>query len=128
MVLYNRTIQCVVLVCLKRGKLDSGDIGQMNTYVGYWRKNRQSENEKDAIGLIICQDADKEDTVYSLGGLEEKIFVAKYSNSGIITSFKSKKPCLLTEIQQDAKKAGLDKMTDEEIQAEIDAYRKSLKK
>ena len=38
-----------------------------------------------------------------------------------------KKPTLLAEIQQDAKKAGLDKMTDDEIQAEIDAYRKSIK-
>ena len=36
-----------------------------------------------------------------------------------------KKPRLLAEIQKDALSAGLDKMTDAEIQAEIDAYRQA---
>ena len=50
----------------------------MNKYIAYWRKNCQYEHEKDTIGLIICQDAGKEEVAYALDGLEEKIFVAKY--------------------------------------------------
>jgi hypothetical protein len=65
-------------VDLKIGKLDSRDIGQMNKCVRYWRENRQYEHDKNTIGLIICQDAGKEEVVYALDGLEEKIFVAKY--------------------------------------------------
>jgi hypothetical protein len=36
-----------------------------------------------------------------------------------------KQPTILAEIQLSAQEAGLDKMTDEEIDAEIEAYRKS---
>lgn len=38
-----------------------------------------------------------------------------------------KQPTLLAEIQISAQESGLDKMTDEEIDAEIKAYRKSKK-
>lgn len=78
LVLYHRGIPCIVLVDLKSGKLDSRDIGQMNKYIGYYRKNRQYPHEKDTIGLIICQYAGQEEVVYALDGLEEKIFIAQY--------------------------------------------------
>lgn len=39
-----------------------------------------------------------------------------------------KQPKVLTRIQLSAQKAGLDKMTDEEIEAEISAYRRSKTK
>jgi len=78
MVLYHRGIPCVVLVDLKIGKLDSRDIGQMNKYIGYWRRNKQYEHEQPTIGLIICREAGREEVIYALDGLEEKIFIAKY--------------------------------------------------
>jgi predicted nuclease of restriction endonuclease-like (RecB) superfamily len=78
MVLYHRGIPCVVLVDLKIGKLDSRDIGQMNKYIGYWRRNNQYEHEQPTIGLIICREAGREEVIYALDGLEEKIFIAKY--------------------------------------------------
>jgi predicted nuclease of restriction endonuclease-like (RecB) superfamily len=78
MILYHRGIPCVVLVDLKIAKLDSGDIGQMNKYIGYWRRNKQYEHEQPAIGLIICREAGREEVIYALDGLEEKIFIAKY--------------------------------------------------
>ena len=77
-VLYHRGIPCMVLVDLKIGKLDSRDVGQMNKYIGYYRRNKQYRHEKDTIGLIICRDAGREEVMYALDGLEEKIFVAKY--------------------------------------------------
>jgi len=78
MILYNRSIPCVVLVDLKIGRLDSRDIGQMNKYINYYRSNKQYQHEKDTIGLIICREAGKEEVIYALGDLEEKIFIAKY--------------------------------------------------
>ncbi|MBI5410197.1 MAG: DUF1016 family protein [Nitrospirae bacterium] len=77
-VLYHRGIPCIVLVDLKIGKLDSRDIGQMNKYIGYYRRNKQYEHEKDTIGLLICREAGREEIAYALDGLEEKIFIAKY--------------------------------------------------
>jgi predicted nuclease of restriction endonuclease-like (RecB) superfamily len=78
MVLYHRGIPCVVLVDLKIGKVDSGDIGQMNKYIGYWRRHKQYEHEQPTIGLIICREAGREEVIYALDGLEEKIFIAEY--------------------------------------------------
>lgn len=71
-------IPCVVLVDLKNNKLDSRDIGQMNKYISYYRHNRQYVYEKDTIGLIICKEAGREEVVYALDGLEEKIFISIY--------------------------------------------------
>jgi len=78
MVLYHRGIPCIVLVDLKIGKLVSHDIGQMNKYIGFYRRNKQYEHERDTIGLIICKEAGREEVIYALDGLEEKIFIAKY--------------------------------------------------
>jgi len=78
LVFFHRSIPCIILVDLKIGKFDSRDIGQMNKYINYFRYNRQYAYEQDAIGLIICREAGHEEVFYALGGLEEKIFVAKY--------------------------------------------------
>ena len=78
LVLYHRGIPCMVLVDLKIGKFDSRDIGQMNKYIGYYRRYKQYAHEQDTIGLIICREAGREEVVYALDGLEEKIFIAKY--------------------------------------------------
>ena len=67
-----------MLVDLKIGKLGSGDIGQMNKYIGYWRRHKQYAHEQPTIGLIICREAGREEVIYALDGLEEKIFIAKY--------------------------------------------------
>jgi hypothetical protein len=68
----------MVLVDLKIGKLDSREIGQMNKYIGYYRRNKQYAHEKETIGLIICHGAGREEITCALDGLEERIFVAKY--------------------------------------------------
>lgn len=78
LVLYHRGIPCAVFVDLKIGKVDPADIDRMNNYVNYWRRHRQYEHEKDAIGLIICRDAGREEVICALDGLEGKIFVAEY--------------------------------------------------
>ena len=78
LVLYHCGIPCNVLVDLKIGKLGSGDIGQMNKYIGYWRRHKQYAHEQPTIGLIICREAGREEVIYALDGLEEKIFIAKY--------------------------------------------------
>jgi predicted nuclease of restriction endonuclease-like (RecB) superfamily len=78
LVLYHYGIPCSVLVDLKIGRLSAQDIGQINKYLGYWRRHKQYAHEQPAIGLIICREAGQEEVVYALDGLEEKIFIAKY--------------------------------------------------
>ena len=78
LVLYHCGIPCKILVDLKVGKFSSRDVGQMNKYIGYYRRYKQYAHEQDTIGLIICREAGREEVVYALDGLEEKIFVARY--------------------------------------------------
>lgn len=78
LVLFHKGIPCTILVDLKNQKIDSRDVGQMNKYVSYWRDNCQYAYEKPAIGLILCREVNKEEAVYALKDLEDKIFVATY--------------------------------------------------
>ncbi len=50
----------------------------MNKYIGYYRHNKQYSYENDTIGLIICKELGREEVIYALDGLEEKIFVSLY--------------------------------------------------
>ena len=78
LVLFHKGIPCTILVDLKSNGINSQDIGQMNKYVAYWRKNRQYEYEKNTIGLILSTDINREEVAYALEDLEKKIFVATY--------------------------------------------------
>lgn len=78
LVLFHLGIPCYVLVELKIGKFDDSVVGQMNKYITYYRQHRQYDYQQDTIGLIICQEAGKEEVFYTLGKLKEDIFVAKY--------------------------------------------------
>ena len=64
LVLYNRLLQCFVLVDLKIGKLKHQDIGQMQMYVNYYDRYVRKENEKPTIGIVICKD--KSDAVVEI--------------------------------------------------------------
>jgi len=78
LVLFHKGIPCTILVDLKSRGINSQDIGQMNKYVSYWRKNCQYGYEQDAIGLILSTEINREEVAYALEDLEKKIFVATY--------------------------------------------------
>ena len=75
---YHRDLQCLVVVDLKNEKFKDAHVGQMNKYLTYFREHEKRPWERDPIGLIICEERNKEEVHYALGGLEEKIFVAEY--------------------------------------------------
>lgn len=64
LVLYNRLLQCFVLVDLKIGKLKHQDIGQMQMYVNYYDRYIRTKSEKPTVGIIICKD--KSDAVIEI--------------------------------------------------------------
>lgn len=78
LVLYNRILQCFVLVDLKIGKLKHQDIGQMQMYVNYHDRFVKQQFEKPTIGIIICKD--KSDTVVeiTLPKDNKQIFASQY--------------------------------------------------
>ena len=64
LVLYNRLLQCFVLIDLKVGKLSHQDLGQMQMYVNYYDRYVKEDFEKPTIGILLCKE--KKDTLVEL--------------------------------------------------------------
>lgn len=56
LVLYNRILQCYVLVDLKTDKLTHQDLGQMQMYVNYFDRYKRLEFEKPTVGILLCKE------------------------------------------------------------------------
>lgn len=78
LVLYNRLLQCFVLVDLKIGKLKHQDIGQMQMYVNYYDRYIKQEFEKPTIGIIICKDKSEAVVEITLPKDNIQIFASQY--------------------------------------------------
>jgi predicted nuclease of restriction endonuclease-like (RecB) superfamily len=77
--LYHRGIPAIVIVELKVEAMKAQDIGQLNSYVNWYAEHVPRYSwEQLPIGLLICQSAGSEEARYALGGLEQRIFVARY--------------------------------------------------
>ena len=64
LVLYNRMLQCYVLVDLKTDKLTHQDLGQMQMYVNYFDRYVKLDFEKPTVGILLCKA--KEDALVEL--------------------------------------------------------------
>ncbi len=64
LVLYNRLLQCYVLIDLKVGKLSHQDLGQMQMYVNYYDRHVKEDFEKPTIGILLCKE--KKDALVEL--------------------------------------------------------------
>ena len=55
LVLYNRLLQCYVLIDLNIDRLTHQDLGQMQMYVNYFDRFVKQEFEKPTIGILLCK-------------------------------------------------------------------------
>jgi predicted nuclease of restriction endonuclease-like (RecB) superfamily len=78
LVLYNRLLQCFVLVDLKIGKLKHQDIGQMQMYVNYYDRFVKQDFERPTIGIIICKDKSEAVVEITLPADNKSIFAKEY--------------------------------------------------
>ena len=78
LVFYNYVIKCFVLIDLKTGELDHGDIGQMDFYVRYWEAEVRGPDDNPTIGLILCAEKSEAMARYTLLSDHQSIFAAKY--------------------------------------------------
>lgn len=54
LVLYNRLLQCFVIVEIKTDKLTHQDIGQLQMYVNYYDRVEKLAHENPTIGILLC--------------------------------------------------------------------------
>jgi predicted nuclease of restriction endonuclease-like (RecB) superfamily len=78
LVFYHRFLRCFILIDLKKHLVDYSDVGQMNMYINYFRKEENTPQENDPIGIILAADKDELTVEYALGGITNQIFVSQY--------------------------------------------------
>ena len=78
LVLYNRLLQCYVLIDLKTTEICHQDLGQMQMYVNYFDRYVKTSLEKPTIGILLCKE--KSDNIVQLT-LPEKsnIYASEYN-------------------------------------------------
>jgi len=78
LVFYHRILKCFVIIDLKIGDVDHGDIGQMNMYLNYFKTEENTDNDNEPIGIILSTKKEHISVQYALGGISNKLFVSKY--------------------------------------------------
>lgn len=78
LLLYHRTLRCLVILDLKLGKFDHADAGQMTVYLNYANEHWRLEGENPPVGLILCAEEDRALARYALAGKEDQILAREY--------------------------------------------------
>lgn len=78
LVFYNRLLHCNVIIELKNGEFKHEDLGQLNAYVGYYKKNEMAEGDNPPVGILLCTDKGSEMVEYALSGMDNQLFVSTY--------------------------------------------------
>jgi len=78
LVFYHRILKCHILIELKVDEFTHENIGQLSTYVTYYRKNMMTEGDNPPVGLLLCADKDHSLVEYALAAIDNKLFVSKY--------------------------------------------------
>jgi predicted nuclease of restriction endonuclease-like (RecB) superfamily len=78
LVFYNRILKCHILVELKLEKFTHENIGQLNTYVSWYKKNMMVEGDNPPVGILLCTDKNHALAEYALAGMDNNLFISKY--------------------------------------------------
>lgn len=78
MVFYHRILKCHVLIELKVDEFNHEHLGQLNTYVNWYKKNVMPESDNPPVGILLCTQKDHALVEYALAGMNNKLFVSKY--------------------------------------------------
>ena len=78
LVFYNYILKCFVLIDLKVGDLTHQDLGQMQMYVHYYKRELMNEGDNPPIDIVLCADKSESVVKYMLPENETQIFASKY--------------------------------------------------
>ena len=77
---YNIHLKCYVIIELKTKKFKYEDVGQINFYINYVKKELNKEGDNEPIGIILCTEKDNVQAEYATAGISNKMFVSKYKS------------------------------------------------
>ncbi|HOH46331.1 MAG TPA: PDDEXK nuclease domain-containing protein, partial [Candidatus Cloacimonadota bacterium] len=78
LVFYHRILKCHILIELKVAEFTHENIGQLNTYVSWYRVNEMRDGDNPPIGILLCTGKDSTLVEYALAGMDNNLFVSKY--------------------------------------------------
>ena len=79
LVFYHRVLKCHVLVELKTSAFSHEHLGQLNTYVAYYKKHEMTRGDQPPIGILLCTRKNEALVEFALGDLSNKLFVSRYA-------------------------------------------------
>ena len=53
-------------------------LGQLNAYVGYYKKNEMTEGDNPPVGILLCTYKGSQMVEYALSGMDNQLFVSTY--------------------------------------------------
>jgi predicted nuclease of restriction endonuclease-like (RecB) superfamily len=78
LVFYHRILKCHVLIELKLEPFTHENVGQLNTYVSWYKQNMMSAGDNPPIGILLCTAKNHALVEYALAGMDNSLFVSKY--------------------------------------------------
>jgi predicted nuclease of restriction endonuclease-like (RecB) superfamily len=78
LVFYHRILKCHVLIELKVDTFSHEHLGQLNTYVSWYRKHMMTDGDNPPVGLLLCTQKDHALVEYATANMDNRLFVSKY--------------------------------------------------
>lgn len=78
LVFYHRILKCHVLVELKVEDFNHHNIGQLNTYVNYYKAEVMQPDDNPTVGILLVTDKNNALVEYATAGMDNHLFVSKY--------------------------------------------------
>jgi predicted nuclease of restriction endonuclease-like (RecB) superfamily len=78
LVFYHRLLKCHVLVELKVDEFRHEHLGQLNTYVAWYRENEMQPGDQPPVGILLCTRHNGDLVHYALAGMDQRLFVSRY--------------------------------------------------
>lgn len=75
---YHRILKCFVLIDLKRGEIDHQDVGQMNLYLNYFKKEENVADDNEPVGIILGAYKNHILVEYATASIDNQILLSKY--------------------------------------------------
>ena len=78
LVFYHRILKCHILIDLKTEKANHEHIGQLKTYINYYKANVQAIDDNPPVGILLVTDQNKALVEYAMADSDLDLFVSKY--------------------------------------------------
>jgi len=78
LVFYHRILKCHVLVELKIEDFNHHNIGQLNTYVNYYKAKEMQTDDNPTVGILLVTNKNNALVEFATAGIDNHLFVSKY--------------------------------------------------